>query len=122
MAYITELLNEIRVQETEYIGSPEYHEHSKRIEEGNLIQAMRETPGWEILRRELKNNLEAIKHDLLFGEESEDPVKAKIERMEKRAFGKAVILIAEHTDKLLRMRKESVEVIGRGNNPEEDIE
>lgn len=115
MAHIDELMKEISLEQEAFISSEDYKTALQNIEAGKLIESLKEHPGWKLLQKRLKSRLEVLKHDLLFGEETEDPILAKIQRQEKRAFAKAVLLLADHVDMILRLQKESAGVLHERN-------
>ena len=123
MAHIDELMQEISLEQEAFISSSEYKTALENIRAGKLIESLKEHPGWKLLQVRLKGHLEILKHDLLFAEEAEDPVTAKIQRQEKRAFAKAVLLLADHVDMIFRVSRESTEVLQERNiRPEMDDE
>jgi hypothetical protein len=123
MSHIDELMNEISLEQEAFLASEEYRILNDNVEAGHMIQSLKEHPGWKLLQGKLKARLDVIKHDLLFGEEPDDPVLAKIQRQEKRAFGKAVILLADHVDSIVRVQKESLKILqDKDVRPEMDIE
>lgn len=71
----------------------DYEKIALRIEDKKAVEEMLRTKGWDIVKKRLKEVLDDLRDDVLFGEESTNYAIAYIERMKKKSLANAIMLL-----------------------------
>lgn len=111
MGALGEFLGSLTADRIGFVQGEEYKQIQDSLENKEDIEAMINTRGWQLLIAKLDTNLEELKHSMLMAEEPADPVQAKIWRAERRAFAKAIQLLKDHVDVVIRTGFESIETL-----------
>jgi len=111
MSGVSSFLNGLKESYSAWMDGDDYAKANEIIQNYSDVEALKEHPGWVILMGRLDNNLECLKHEMLAGDEPEDPVLAKIWRAERRAFARAIWLLKDHADIVAKEGMDALEYL-----------